>query len=150
MPKLQYHIAASTAVSGLMYLIFKSWGLTTASFISGIFIDIDHIYDVIREHGKDTTIQEFFHISHGAQFHKVFLLFHAWEWLFAGLLLSWYSNWNHWVIGAVIGITHHLIMDSIYNSANFLSYSLFWRWKHNFHFDTIFNRLIDHKYSYRK
>ncbi len=145
--KLPYHIAASTAVSGILYLIFKSWGLTAASFIVGIFIDLDHIFDVIREHGKAVTVKDFFHICHNAKFDRIYLIFHGWEWMLLGLLAAWYTNWNHWMVGALIGYTHHIILDTLHNTLNPRSYSLLYRWKNNFDFDTIFTKMIPSKYA---
>lgn len=145
--KLTYHIAASTAVSGIIYLIFKSLGLTAASFIVGIFIDLDHVLDVIREHGKLITVKDFFHICNNAQFDRIYLICHGWEWLFLGLIGAWYVNWNPWLVGALIGFTQHMILDSIHNSANLRSYSLLYRWRKNFDFDTVFAKMTAYKYA---
>lgn len=147
--KLPYHIAASTAVSGLMFLFFKSWGLTVASFIAGIFIDLDHILDVMREHGRTVTVKDFFRICNTAQFDRIYLICHGWEWLLMGSVMAWYSNWNPWIVGATIGFTHHMVLDSIFNSTDFKSYSLLWRWRNDFNFDRCFVKLKDWKYNSR-
>ncbi len=145
--RIQYHIAASTTVSGVMLLLFKSWELTAASFIAGIFIDLDHILDVMREHGKSVTIKDFFHICHTAQFERIYLIWHGWEWLPFGLVAAWYTNWNPWLVGALIGFTHHMILDSIHNSSDYRTYSILYRWRNNFHFDTVFKKMAECKYA---
>jgi len=145
--KLTHHIAVSTAVSGLIYSATRSFALTAASFIAGIFIDLDHIIDVMREHGGKISIKDFFSICNNAQFQKILLICHGWEWLLIGSLVAWYSHWNPWIVGALIGFTHHMVLDSIYNSSNPLTYSLLYRWKNDFVFDAVFTKLVDHKYN---
>jgi hypothetical protein len=147
--RLPYHIAASTAVSGIIYLTTKSLALSAASFIVGIFIDLDHILDVMREHGSTVTIKDFFQICHTAQFERIFLLCHGWEWLFVGTAIAWYTSWNEWVVGALIGYTHHMILDTIHNSTNLRSYSLLYRWKNDFHFDKVFTKMTEQKYNFK-
>ncbi len=144
---LSYHIAASSSVSALIYYATRSLALTAASFIAGIFIDLDHILDVVREHGGNITIKDFFKICHNARFDRIILVCHGWEWLFIGTALAWYTSWNHWILGALIGVTHHMVLDSIHNSSNLRSYSLIYRWRNNFHFDTIFTKLTKIKYN---
>ena len=128
-------------------MIFKSWTLAVASLITGIFIDLDHIADVVREHGWSTKIKEFFYICNNAQFERVVLFCHGWEWLLLWSIAAWLTDWNHWITGAVIGIGHHLVLDTFHNSSNPYSYSLLWRWKHDFDFNTTFSRLTDKKYN---
>ena len=140
--KLHYHVVASTTISGLIYLIFKSWGLASASFLSGVFIDLDHILDVAREHGWSVKIRDFFHICHTAQFDRIILILHGWEWMLLGWVLAWYLHWNIWVTGFLIGLSQHMLIDAVTNSPGFLTYSILWRWKQQFDYDTIFGKRI--------
>ncbi len=148
--RLHHHTIASSVVSVMLFVYFKSWGLAIGSFISGIFIDLDHIIDVIREHGWSIKTKDFFMICNNGQFDRVFLYCHGWEWSFLFLITAWVSGWNPWLLGISIGLIHHLILDTIYNSSNPYSYSFLWRWKHDFAFDKIFTKLINLKYNYRK
>ena len=145
--KLHHHTAFSAVIAGILFMLFRSWGLAAASFITGIFIDLDHIADVVREHGWSTKISEFFEICHNAKFDRIILFCHGWEWLVLWSAAAWLTGWNPWVTGALIGLTHHIIIDTITNSRNFLSYSLIWRWKKNFHFDTVFPKMTVYKYN---
>lgn len=136
--KLQYHVTASAAVSGLLHLITHSWALTTSSFIAGIFIDLDHILDVVREHGWSIKLKEFFHVCNTCQFKRIYLIWHGWEWLLLFGFAAWLTGWNPWISGILIGLSHHLVLDAVYSAPSFWSYSLLWRWKQGFDFDTIF------------
>ena len=148
--RLHHHTLVSLSISGLLYMVFNSIGLAVSSFITGVFIDIDHIADVIREHGQKIKVNEFFRICHNSQFDRIVLFFHGWEWLIILGMACWITGWNPWISGAMIGMTHHLILDTIYNSSNIFTYSIIWRWKQGFVFDSIFSRLTNDKYAYRK
>ena len=146
--KLPQHTAFSVFIAGLLYMICKSWAISLSCVISGIFIDLDHVIDVVREHGREVNIKDFFEICHNAQFNRIILLFHGWEWLPLLAITAWLTGGNPWVIGTLIGLGQHLVLDAYANSSNFSSYSLIWRWKNDFHFDTIFPKLRSNKYTY--
>lgn len=148
--KLHHHTAFSAAISGVLYLIFKSWGMAVSCFISGIFIDLDHIIDVLREHGLPFKVKKFFEVCDKGQFDRVMLLWHGWEWIVLWGIAAWLTEWNPWVTGAFIGIGQHMILDTLYNSSNPCTYSLLWRWKKDFDFDTVFADFKKNKYKHRK
>ncbi len=137
-------------ISGTLYLIFKSWGLAISCFIMGIFIDLDHFIDYIRENGWSFKIKNFFQVCHTCQFNRIFLLLHGWEWLILWGIAAWLTDWNPWMVGAFIGFSQHIVLDVFYNGSNLLPYSLIWRWKKDFHFDTIFSNLKSRKYKNAK
>ncbi len=147
--QLQHHTAFSITISGILYLMFKSWGLAIACLISGIFIDLDHLVDVIREHGWSVRVKEFFDICRKAQFDRILLVWHGWEWVILLGEASWQTGWNPWITGVFIGISQHVVLDSLFNTRNPLSYSLIWRWRRDFHFDTIFPKYTAIKYRHR-
>ena len=148
--KLHHHTIFSITIAGVLYVMFTSWRLALGSFIAGIFIDVDHIVDVVREHGWSVKVREFFHICHTAQFNRILLLLHGWEWLIIWTFIAWLTDWNPWITGALIGLGHHMVLDAYANSENVSSYSLLWRWKKDFHFDTIFPKFTRFKYRESK
>jgi hypothetical protein len=148
--KLHYHTAFSLTISGILYLFFKSWGLALGCLISGIFIDLDHIYDYLREHGRNISVRNFFRINNHAQYNRIVLFWHGWEWIVLWGISAWISGWNPWISGVFIGLSQHMFLDVVSNRASLQSYSLIWRWKQKFEFDTIFYNLKGRKYSYKK
>ena len=148
--KLQYHTAISLTISGILYMTFKSWGLAAANLAAGIFIDLDHFFDYIYAHGHPFKIKDFFQNCHNCQFNKIFLFLHAWELVALMGLAAWLTEWNPWITGTFIGLGQHIFFDTIYNDSGFMCYSLLYRWKKDFDFDTIFHSLKDHKYEYRQ
>ncbi len=138
-----YHLAVSTVISGILYTIFRSWGLVIASFISGIFIDLDHIIDYFIINGIHFNLKEFSNFFKKKKYWKVAskhwrinLIFHGWEWLVVLSILAGITNWNTVVTGILIGFGHHIILDVFNDKPNswqqtFFGYSLLWRWKNS-------------------
>jgi len=136
-----YHLAVSTVISGILYTVFRSWGLVIASFISGIFIDIDHIIDYFIMNGVHFRVKQFSAFFQkkkyweiASTYWRINLIFHGWEWLVILSILAGITNWDPVVTGILIGFGHHIILD-VFNSRpnswqqTFLGYSLLWRWK---------------------
>ncbi|MEW6602255.1 MAG: hypothetical protein AB1499_14885, partial [Nitrospirota bacterium] len=133
--KLHQHTAYSVIIGGILFMIFKSWAMSLACILSGIFIDLDHIIDVVREHGWHVGVKRFFYICENAQFNRIILILHGWEWLPVWAVAAWLTGWNPWITGMLLGLSQHMILDASSNSSNFSSYSLIWRCKNDFHFD---------------
>ena len=138
--KLEHHIAVSTLVSGILYLIFKSWGLSIASLISGIFTDIDHVFDYFIEHRMHFDYQEFMDFFYREKHQKITLLLHGWEWLLCIGLVTVLTNFNPWITGLFVGYGHHIISDYFYSKTSIKTYSLIWRWRKNFNSELLFPR----------
>ena len=132
--KLAHHAASSAAIAGILYLIFKSWSMSLSCFLSGIFIDLDHFYDYIREFGFPFKIKDFFKAAYDSEISQCILVLHSWELLFPLGMIAWLTNWNPWITGVLLGFSQHIILDMLYNNEGFQSYSFLWRWKHNFEF----------------
>lgn len=145
--KAHYHITISATFSGILFLIFKSWGLAIASFISGIFIDLDHIVDYLREHGMPFRIGNFFKVCHNCQFDRIMLLWHGWEWIILCATAAWMTGWDPWITGTFLGLAQHMILDISYSGSRLRSYSLIWKWRHDFNFDLIFPNMLRYKYK---
>ncbi|MBI5099362.1 MAG: hypothetical protein HZB30_09015 [Nitrospirae bacterium] len=143
-----HHAAVSIVLSGILYSIFRSWGLAVASFISGIFVDLDHIIDYWIEHGLRFDPKQFFNYFDEKNFEnrkKLFFVFHGWEWLIALLMSAMLTDWNFWVTGLLVGYGQHMILDELYNSSNYRirpyvwGYFLLWRWNNGFEFKTFYS-----------
>ncbi len=130
--RLEHHIAASIIISGLLHAIFKSWTITTASFVSGVFIDLDHIIDYVITYGRRFDAKHFFHYFNNSQCKKSIFIFHGWEWLFIFAVIAKLTEWNPLPIGILIGCAQHLVLDQLFNKTSALTYFFFWRWKHKF------------------
>jgi hypothetical protein len=131
--KISHHVAVSAMVSSIIYGMFKSWGLTIASFISGIFIDLDHFIDYLILEGVHFNVNDFFNFIYEERNNKIIFIFHGWEWSIVLVTAAWTTDWNPWVTGVLIGYGHHMFLDAFFNTNwPLLGYSFLWRWKKNF------------------
>jgi hypothetical protein len=144
--KLGHHIGFSVIVSAGLYVMTKSWTMSSACLISGIFIDMDHVLDYIIIYRWPFSIKRFFHVFyHELQFKQIYLVLHGWEWLTLLFTAAWITGWNPLLTGILCGSGHHMILDCINNGGNLWSYSLIWRWRNNFDFKTTFPRFIQQR-----
>jgi hypothetical protein len=137
--KIHQHAVISLTLSGLLYLVFKSWALAAANLITGVFIDLDYVADYIMQHGFPFRLKEFMNAYRQGTLLKV-RLFHGWEWLVLWGLAAWMTDWNLWITGILLGFGQHLLLDKINFGEDFLCYSLWWRWKKGFKSEAIFKR----------
>ena len=143
--KLQHHIASSTLVAGIVYLFFKSWNMALMCLLSGVLIDIDHVYDHIREFGLPFKVQHFFCALYNNELRQRTLVFHSWEVMFLLGIVAWLTSWNPWITGVLIGFGHHLVLDTLYYRERLLAFSFLWRLKNNFEFKEVFNNVAKKK-----
>ncbi len=130
--KLKHHITASIIISALLLAISKSWIIFTSSLISGVLIDIDHILDYLWEFRKPFIIKEFIDLNYQRKTLFLMIVFHSWELLALLSICAFLMSWNPWIVGTIIGFTHHLILDQIFYKLNKWSYFFFWRMKNSF------------------
>jgi hypothetical protein len=130
--KPQNHIACSALIAAGLYLFFKSWQMSLACFLSGIFIDIDHIYDYSRIFEFPFKIKHFFNASYNRKHTRMTMILHSWELLVLIGILAWSTNWNPMLIGILIGSGSHIALDIISHGTRLRAYSFMWRYKVNF------------------
>ena len=136
--KPPYHLASSVLVASILYMLFKSWSMAFSCFLSGIFIDIDHIYDYLREFGLPFRVKDFIHTVYNAKFNHMTMFFHSWELLFLILVIAWFTNWNPWITGILIGFGHHIVLDKLYTGGRLRNYFFIFRWKKDFKIELLF------------
>ncbi len=135
--KLHQHIVSSTLVAGIVYLLFKSWNITLICLLSGILIDVDHIYDYTREFGFPFKIKDFFNAHYNNELSRLTLVFHSWELLILIGIIAWFTNWNPWFTGILIGFGHHIVLDMLYYKRRLQTFSFLWRWENDFKCEVI-------------
>jgi hypothetical protein len=137
--RLHHHTFLSLAGSSLFYLLTRSLSGTLAFFLSGIFIDLDHIFEYVYAFGaRSFSVRRFFRAAHGHEYRRYFLLVHSWEivlvfWAATAFLLP-----SNWAVGFSLGFTLHILADQIYNPCTALTYFLWFRIRHRFDGDILF------------
>ena len=126
--KARYHIAVSVALSGLLFAIFRSWGLAISSAVAGIFTDLDHVGDYLWQYGWRPDPRFFLRSFGEGRYRKIYIVLHGWEWAPLLAAACWLSDWNPWFVGLFFGFAQHLLLDQIFNPASPMCYFLSWRW----------------------
>ena len=143
--RLQEHIVASVVVSAGVYAATRSKAMTIVSFLTGIFLDIDHVSDYWIEYPFSFDLPHFFETYEVCNVKKNYIWFHCIELLLPLTLISYFTR-SAIVIGISMGFAQHMLFDSIFNHIYPTSYFLYYRWSKGFVSEHIFN----HKYQCRE
>ena len=130
--KLRSHVIASIIFSTLFFMVFKSWKIAAVSFLSGVLIDIDHVFDYFWEFRKRLIVKEFFDLNYQGKTFFLMIVFHSWELLALLSICAFLMSWNPWAVGVTIGFTQHIVLDQIFNKSKRLAYFFLWRLKNGF------------------
>jgi len=146
--KPRYHVAASLLVSGAVWFATKSAPMTASSFLAGIFIDIDHAIDFAYRLPRTMNLRQCYGTFGKDNYKRIFVLLHAWELLPLLAAACWFFDWNPWLLGVLIGMTQHMILDYFGNKASPPSYFLLWRVMNGFDFRRCFPKRFASHFFY--
>ncbi|MEA3346558.1 MAG: hypothetical protein U9Q21_00520 [Candidatus Auribacterota bacterium] len=126
-----------TIASGITSLVFMAISRSSmgafACFISGIFLDLDHLIDyILRKKRICFRLSELENFCTNEKEGKLYLFLHNYELLVVLWVLT-FLFFNHpiWV-GLLFGMSVHLLLDQIYNQVHPLAYFWFYRAKAGF------------------
>lgn len=136
--KVHYHTGISLVLAVALYAVFRSISLSVTTLITGIFVDIDHGFDYLREYGFKFNIKFFFKSFHDTLFRRIVLLFHGWEWIALLGIFSVASSFDPVICGILLGLGSHLICDQFTNGVTGWGYFFFFRLKKKFVVSAIF------------
>lgn len=116
------HAAVSLAVSALLLITLKKIQMSIACFLTGILLDIDHIFDYYVNHELVDKLEYLRHprkllkflstdYSKSKPSDKVYKPLHSVELLIPVSLLYTFGIWNEMATGMLIGFVIHLMMD---------------------------------------
>lgn len=126
------HVAVSIVVSALVWLFLRSFTAALACFLTGVFLDIDHLIDYIWNYGWKVKTRHFFKSFEFEVFENIVVFLHSWEFIAVYLAILWLVNWQPVAIGALIGIFTHLLLDHFFNGHSRFAYFLSYRLRHGF------------------
>lgn len=110
------------------------WLVVAGAFLGGFFIDLDHLIDHFIAFGFNFDLFSFLQGSSFELTRKVYVFFHAWEFLPLFLLIIWKTkdkNFKYFMIAFTLGFISHLLFDTYANNIN-IGYFLLYRILHNF------------------
>jgi hypothetical protein len=116
------HTAVSFAAGALLFIIFRKLQMSIACFLSGVFIDLDHIFDYYMNHELRSKLEylisprKFFKFlsndySKNESCRKVYKPLHSVELLIFAPLIYVFRGWSHIATGVLVGFLTHMVMD---------------------------------------
>jgi hypothetical protein len=136
--KLHQHLVASLAVSSIVYLATSSKTIAVTSFVTGVFLDMDHLTDYWVEHPYSFAVKHFFETLERCKLSKNYLWFHSIELLVPIIFIACIAR-DAKMIGISIGFAQHIFFDSIFNFIYPTSYFLSYRASKKFISSQIFD-----------
>lgn len=123
-----HHVIISTSISTVFWFLSKDLPATAACFFSHIFIDTDHHLEYIFTKKKfPWSLRKLSAFFDDPSYRKVFLVFHAWEYLLILWLTIFALDLNLVWVGLAIGLTTHIIADELYNPIRPMGYFIIFR-----------------------
>ena len=128
------HVIVSLFVSALVWWWLRSSAAAVACFLTGVFIDLDHIIDFFYNKRGHFRVHRFFAAFKFGVFENIFVFLHSWEFalIWLALLLSLPEARQPVVLGLFIGFVTHLGLDNLFNRHARWAYFLFYRLWHGF------------------
>jgi len=134
------HVAFSGMISGLFAFLTHSLGGTIACFVSGIFIDLDHVLDYWLAKKKFfCTYGDLDHYYGKDPKGQLIILLHSYELLGIMTALSFSFHYNKILVGLTVGLAFHMLLDIIGNPVKPMAYFFVYRIFHKFQKAPIFN-----------
>jgi membrane-bound metal-dependent hydrolase YbcI (DUF457 family) len=105
-------------------------------WLGGIFIDVDHYLDYIRETGDiRISLRRMEEMFLNLKEKKFYGLFHSYELIIIGLFLNFFYLKNDCLYGLLAGLASHIIVDVIFNPVKLRFYFFLYRLNHSFEID---------------
>jgi membrane-bound metal-dependent hydrolase YbcI (DUF457 family) len=110
---LKTHSTSSAILAVSVYTLSNSWVMTLAAFLSGIFIDLDHMIDFFIFSGEKLSLKNLFGWCHSRWERSIFT-FHSYELYLLAFTFNLYFP-NPILTGVLLGTGLHLLLDQIGN-----------------------------------
>lgn len=125
------HFVISTVGGAAVYGLTGSVSSSVAMFFTGWLIDVDHLFEYIRDNGCDFNVKRFwgyFYEHHSIpEGRKLYFFFHSHEIAIILVLLCFLSKLNLTLSFATLGYILHLLCDQFANRILPLGYFFVYR-----------------------
>ena len=133
------HVIVSAVLGAGIWFYTKSIYASIICFISGILVDLDHVFEYGIHFGlKDFSVKKLYEKSRETDKHKgergyekLYLIFHSSE-VAIFLWIAAICTENIFLLALALGYSSHIVLDSFGNTINPLSYFILHRSRHKF------------------
>jgi hypothetical protein len=136
------HFLLTFLVAAILFRRFRDLKLVAACFLTGILIDIDHLFDFWSYSGIELNILKEFSFNFFQQSQKIYVFFHGWEftpllWL-TGLYLNKRFKLKGFEWAFVFPYLGHLMTDQFLTPFphSLFAYSFIFRLLNNFNLES--------------
>lgn len=150
------HLLISLAIGFLVWRKYKEpLPAFVAALLGGIYIDADHLFDYYLAFGFNFNLSYFLNSYQFSVSRKIYVPFHAWEWVILLLVLIVILERRYYrhrakvlkyllsfFLALTLGIYSHLIIDTVTNDTTLPGYSIIYRVINNFNTDKISNEKL--------
>lgn len=103
------------------------------SLVFGVLVDVDHFFDYWYSEGRVCfDWKTFMGTRYWRKSGRLFVFFHAWEWLPLVFLVWQAWKGRRWAVAATAAMSSHLVADHLVNELKPLGYFLLYRLAHGF------------------
>lgn len=120
-------MATSAILAGLGVAAGAPPEAAAASFLAGVFIDVDHWIDYWLMRRLDLDVRAFFGYFRRPDQSRIFLPLHGYELLALWWAIALAGGLGPWAMGVAAGCTLHLVLDQLTNPLHPLGYFLAYR-----------------------
>lgn len=139
------HFLLALAVGLFFYWRFRRWETIITAIIFGFLIDVDHLFDYFAFFNFQFNLSSFFATqTYFVPSGKIYVLFHAWEWLILLWLIFWQIGKRfkikslQWVVSGAYFF--HLVWDCISTQTLPLVYLITYRLLNDFEISKIYHK----------
>lgn len=118
------HLVISAFSAAFIYAWFLSFSAALASFLAGVFIDLDHVPEYWAFRGRKSRFKDFYRIRLADQKEKIYLFLHSFELIFLlWCAINFFKLDMLWVAVA-FNASAHLLLDQ-FSNPRFSPYTYF-------------------------
>jgi len=151
----QGHVIVSAGLGAIFWAKSRDPRTLLLSLVFGVLVDLDHFVDYWYAEGRlRFDLRTFLAARYWRRSGRIFILFHAFEYL-PLLFLFWQGyKGRKWAIAATAAMSSHVLADHFINELKPLGYFLLYRLAHGFRSEEILDwnkvRRIDEKRAKRR
>ena len=130
---LKQHMTITTVLTVLLGFFWKNSLGVLLFWLGGIFVDVDHYFDYVRETGDvSISLRRMEELFLNLKEKKFYGLFHSYELVLIGLLVNFFYVKSEWFYGLLAGLGTHLSLDALFNPVRARFYFFLYRLNHSF------------------
>lgn len=138
--KFKYHFTVTTILTCILLYFYRNYIFVFCFWLGGIFIDIDHCFDYIRETGDaKITLQKMEKLFCLYQEKKTVIFLHSYEFFLILFLINYFVIKIDFIYGLLAGFITHIFFDILSNPVKIKAYFFLYRLKHSFDKNKILN-----------